>query len=218
MHREILDQIIDEIIKNDRRGGLLPALRKQELRTGEAAWNAWVPEIARKSPLDALASLGSGWSGLAEPAVQERLSTWGPNRQPLAARRPRGLAGWFSRWSRGRVDPGPTCVIRAREPGGRSQWVASDQLAPGDLVLLSAGEIVPADVRLLRVREFRVDERILTGNGRPVAKAAQWDKTGSGPFGITDLAYGGTRVVGGTATGVVVATGDGMLLAILGQA
>jgi len=218
MRREILDQIIDEIIKNDARGGLVPAQRRQDLQAGEAAWSAFVSEIARKSPPEALASLGSDWCGLAEPAVQERLRAWGPNRQPAAARGPRGLAGWLTRWARGRVDPQPTCVIRARERGGHSQWVAPDQLAPGDVVLLSAGETVPADVRLLRVREFKVDERILTGNARPVAKAAQWDKAGSGPFGITDLAYGGTRVVGGTATGVVVATGDTMLLAILGRA
>ena len=218
MHREILDQIIDEIIKSDGRSSLQPATRGYATRSAEAAWSAWVPEIARKSAVDALASLGSSWNGLAQPAVDERLQTWGPNRQPLAKLRERGLASWFGNWTRAKATPGRTCVIRARERGARPVWVPQDQLAPGDVVLLSAGETVPADVRLLRVREFSVDERILTGNARPVAKAAQWDKTGSGPFGITDVAYGGTRVVGGTATGVVVATGDGMLLAILGGA
>jgi hypothetical protein len=217
MNREILDQIIDEIIKNDGRSGI-SASRNGSAHPGEAAWNAWVPEIARKSPVEALASLGSSWNGLAQPAVEERLQTWGPNRQPLAARRQKGLAGWFRRWARNLESQNRTCVIRSRDRGARPLWVAPDQLAPGDLVLLSAGETVPADVRLLRVREFRVDERVLTGNSRPVSKASHWDKAGGGPFGITDLAYGGTRVVGGTATGVVVATGEGMLLAILGQA
>ena len=218
MNREILDQIIDEIIKTDRRGGLPVAPRCALPKPGEEAWSAWVPDLARKSPGEALASLGSGWNGLALPAVEERLKTWGPNRQPMAGRRSKGLAGWFRRWSSSQPTPGPTCVIRTRERDGRPMWVVPDQLAPGDLVLLSAGETVPADVRLLRVREFQVNERILTGNGRPVAKAAHWDKAGVGPFGITDLAYGGTQVVAGTATGVVVATGDAMLLAILGQA
>jgi len=57
MRREILDQIIDEIIKNDRRS-LAP-------RTLESAWTAWVPELAAKTPLEALTSLGSGWGGCA---------------------------------------------------------------------------------------------------------------------------------------------------------
>ena len=214
MHREILDQIIDEIIKTDRQVGLQAGPRSAMPKPGEEAWSAWVPELARKTPGEALAILGSGWQGLAQPAVEARLKAWGPNRQPLANRKSKGLAGWFRR----RQAPGPTCVIRTRDLGARPMWVVPDQLAPGDLVLLAAGDTVPADVRLLRVREFRVNERVLTGNGRPVAKAAHWDKAGTGPFGITDLAYGGTQVVGGTATGVVVATGNAMLLAILGQA
>ena len=218
MNREILDQIIDEIIKTDRRGGPELVPRCSMPQPGEEAWKAWVPELARKSPGEALAILGSGWHGLAQPAVEERLRTWGPNRQPLAGRKSKGLAGWFRRWASGRQTPGTTCVIRTRDRGAQPVWVAPDQLAPGDLVLLAAGETVPADVRLLRVHEFRVNEKVLTGNGHPVAKADHWDKAGPGPFGITNLAYGGTRVIGGTATGVVVATGEAMLLAILGQA
>ena len=128
------------------------------------------------------------------------------------------MFGWLAR---PRTSGSPRAfVIRTRSRGDQRPlplWVASDQLAPGDLLLLSAGETVPADVRLLRVRDFRVDERILTGNPRPVTKAARWDQAPMGPLGINDLAYGGTRVLTGTATGVVVATGECMLLAILGR-
>ena len=217
---EILDQIIDEIIKNDRRGRTQPVATagRHPLAPLQSAWNAWVPEIARQSPGEALSSLGSGWGGLAQAAAEERLRAWGPNHLPRGGRGPSGLLGWLGRPAR--AGSPRAFVIRTRSRADlrpRPLWVASEQLAPGDLLLLSAGDTVPADVRLLRVRDFRVDERALTGNGKPVAKAAQWDQAPMGPLGINDLAYGGTRVLTGTATGVVVATGDCMLLALLGR-
>ena len=53
---------------------------------------------------------------------------------------------------------------------GYEQTVASEELVPGDLVLLEAGDKVPADVRLTRLVELRIDESALTGESVPVAK------------------------------------------------
>ena len=90
---------------------------------------------------------------------------------------------------------------------GRRQSVPAEELVPGDIVLLEAGDRVPADIRLLRARGLRVDEALLTGesvaaekDAAPVpAKAALGDRH--------SMAYSGTLVAAGQATGVVVATG-----------
>ena len=53
---------------------------------------------------------------------------------------------------------------------GHQQTVSSDEVGPGDLVLLEAGDKVPADIRLVRSTELRVDESALTGESVPVAR------------------------------------------------
>jgi cation-transporting P-type ATPase F len=55
--------------------------------------------------------------------------------------------------------------------GGRKRQVNASELVPGDIVLLQAGDKVPADVRLLRVRGLQVDESALTGESVPVSKS-----------------------------------------------
>ena len=90
---------------------------------------------------------------------------------------------------------------------GRERTVASDELVPGDLVLVEAGDKVPADVRLLRQAELRVDESALTGESLSVAKH---DGELAEPTPVADrlnMMYSGTLVTAGSAAGVVVATG-----------
>ena len=90
---------------------------------------------------------------------------------------------------------------------GREQTVPAARLVPGDIVVLGAGEVVPADCRLLDARALQVDESSLTGESFPV------DKT-SAPVpahAIADrrsMLYEGTAVAAGRATAVVVATGS----------
>ena len=90
---------------------------------------------------------------------------------------------------------------------GREQTVLAGRLVPGDIVVLGAGEVVPADCRLLEARALQVDESSLTGESFPV------DKT-SAPVpahAIADrrsMLYEGTAVAAGRATAVVVATGS----------
>ncbi|MBB5752970.1 HAD-IC family P-type ATPase [Prosthecomicrobium pneumaticum] len=90
---------------------------------------------------------------------------------------------------------------------GRRIGVAVADIVPGDIVALEPGDRVPADLRLLRARSLRIDEAMLTGEsvaaekhaGR-VAAAAPLAERGS-------MAYSGTLVVAGQATGIAVATG-----------
>ena len=90
---------------------------------------------------------------------------------------------------------------------GRERTVVSDDLVPGDLVLVEAGDKVPADIRLLRQVELRVDESALTGESLSVAKD---DALLPGPTPVSDrlnMVFSGTLVTAGTGAGVVTATG-----------
>ena len=82
------------------------------------------------------------------------------------------------------------------------------QLVPGDVVRLSAGDLVPADARLLDSRDLSVQQSMLTGESLPADKMASADETHrtTGPD-APDLVFLGTSVVSGTATAIVTATG-----------
>ena len=91
---------------------------------------------------------------------------------------------------------------------GRRLQVESCEIVPGDVVLLESGDRVPADLRLLRVRNLRVEESTLTGESVPVEKAVGTAPEDVGIGDRTCMAYSGTLVVYGRARGVVVATGS----------
>ncbi|MGB7819053.1 MAG: cation-transporting P-type ATPase [Ornithinibacter sp.] len=90
---------------------------------------------------------------------------------------------------------------------GRGHALPSEDVVPGDLVLLEAGDRVPADLRILRAAELRVDESALTGEAVPATKD---DVTLPAETAVADrsnMVYAGTLVTSGSGAGVVVATG-----------
>jgi Mg2+-importing ATPase len=94
-------------------------------------------------------------------------------------------------------------------PPMRRREIPMDELVPGDIVYLSAGDMVPADVRLLTAKDLFVSQSSLTGEALPVEKMDRAAEP-SAPMGLTELptiCFMGTNVVSGTATAVVVATG-----------
>ena len=91
---------------------------------------------------------------------------------------------------------------------GRFVSLPADQLVPGDVVLLQSGDKVPADLRLFKTRELRIEEAMLTGESVPVEKTTQVVAEHVTIGDRKCLAYSGTLVTYGQGQGVVVATGD----------
>ncbi|MBP7867005.1 MAG: cation-transporting P-type ATPase [Acidobacteria bacterium] len=95
-------------------------------------------------------------------------------------------------------------VLRA----GRKERVPSEDLVPGDVVLLQSGDKVPADLRLVAVRDLQVNESALTGESVPTPKEETLLPRDLPLGDRRNMAYSSTLVTYGTAVGVVVATGD----------
>jgi len=86
--------------------------------------------------------------------------------------------------------------------------VPIETLVPGDLVQLSAGDMIPADVRLLSAKDLFVSQSSLTGESLPVEKfSGDAGKDSKNPIDLPNICFMGTNVVSGTATAVVVQTG-----------
>ncbi len=92
--------------------------------------------------------------------------------------------------------------------GGEKQTIDAEELVPGDIVLLSSGDRVPADLRILEVHELRVNEASLTGESETVAKNSEPVDQEAALGDRSCMAYSGTIVSSGTATAVVVSTGE----------
>jgi Ca2+-transporting ATPase len=97
-----------------------------------------------------------------------------------------------------------TQVIRDDKP----HEIESKELVPGDIVVLEAGNVVPADIRLYEINALRIDESSLTGESVPVDKESKELEEGSIPLGDQlNMAFKGTLVTNGKAEGLVVRTG-----------
>ena len=91
---------------------------------------------------------------------------------------------------------------------GVRREVPVDEIVPGDIVHLSAGDMIPADLRLLSAKDLFVSQAALTGESMPVEKSA--NGIPSPPANLLEdprLCFMGSNVVSGTGTGVAVATG-----------
>ena len=108
-----------------------------------------------------------------------------------------------------------TAVLRAGMV--RPQEVPISALVPGDLVYLSAGDMIPADVRVLTAKDLFVSQAMLTGESIPVEKHAispvaignSIQGSSSSPLDLETACFMGSNVVSGSATAVVAVTGNG---------
>ncbi|MFZ1429751.1 MAG: HAD-IC family P-type ATPase, partial [Geminicoccaceae bacterium] len=100
---------------------------------------------------------------------------------------------------------------------GRRLTVPAETIVPGDLVLLEAGDRVPADLRLIRARNLRVEEAALTGESVPVDKDPAPVAADAALGDRRPMLFSGTFVTGGSATGLAVATAGATELGRIGR-
>ncbi|MEO6110008.1 MAG: cation-transporting P-type ATPase [Candidatus Saccharimonadales bacterium] len=92
--------------------------------------------------------------------------------------------------------------------GGETLYIDTSLLVPGDIVTLSEGDKIPADIRLTIVDSLRVDESILTGESEPVEKHIETLPGKKEVYEQTNMLFQGSFIVSGHATGIIVFTGN----------
>jgi Ca2+-transporting ATPase len=91
--------------------------------------------------------------------------------------------------------------------GGQTRPIPAERLVPGDIVLLDAGDVISADLRVVEAADLDADESTLTGESMGVAKSAAPAKADARVADRTSMLFKGTSITRGSGTGVVVATG-----------
>src|SRR5215475_2658208 len=98
-----------------------------------------------------------------------------------------------------------------------TRMISAVELVPGDIVLLESGDKVPADLRLADAKNLRTEEAALTGESVPADKSTEAVSTDATVGDRESMAFSGTMVVSGRATGLVVATGSDTELGRINQ-
>ena len=101
--------------------------------------------------------------------------------------------------------------------GGKRLEIDASELVPGDVVMLNPGDKVPADMRLIRADNLRIEESPLTGESVPTEKKMEALPADTMLGDRINMAFSGTTVSAGTGMGIVVATGEGTELGKINQ-
>ena len=95
------------------------------------------------------------------------------------------------------------------------QEIAIKELVPGDVIALSAGDMIPADIRILTAKDLFVSQAALTGESLPIEKFAKQMHNGADALDMSNIGFMGTNVDSGTALAMVIATGKTTLFGAL---
>ncbi|MGM0632028.1 MAG: cation-translocating P-type ATPase [Pseudomonadota bacterium] len=98
-------------------------------------------------------------------------------------------------------------MTRVRREGS-ARKIAASEIVPGDIVLLDAGDLVPADLRLIETEHLKVNEAPLTGESVPVSKLTDVLAADTDLADRRNMLYKGTSIADGAAVGIVTATGS----------
>ena len=109
-----------------------------------------------------------------------------------------------------------TCTVTRREQ--EKVEIPMDDLVVGDIVHLSAGDMIPADVRILDAKDLFISQASLTGESEPLEKTPDVNAVRESVTDYTNIAFMGSNVVSGSAAAVVVCTGDRTLFGSMASA
>lgn len=109
-----------------------------------------------------------------------------------------------------------TCTVTRKEQ--EKAEIPMDELVAGDIVHLSAGDMLPADVRILTAKDFFVSQASLTGESEPIEKTPNVNAQRESVTDYSNIAFMGSNVVSGSATAVAVCVGDSTLFGSMASA
>ena len=109
-----------------------------------------------------------------------------------------------------------TCTVTRQ--GLEKGEIPMDELVVGDIVHLSAGDMIPADVRIIDAKDLFVSQASLTGESEPIEKTGHISTSKETITDYTNIAFMGSNVISGSATAVVVCTGDHTLFGSMASA
>lgn len=112
-----------------------------------------------------------------------------------------------------------TTVNVLRKIGGRKE-IDIKNIVPGDVIFLSAGDMIPADIRVIQSKDLFVSQAMLTGESLPLEKNGELipDADHKSPLELDNICFMGTNVLSGTATAIVVTTGNLTYFGSIGKA
>lgn len=111
-----------------------------------------------------------------------------------------------------------TCT--AKRDDGTEHEIGISSLVPGDIVKLAAGDMIPADIRIIETKDLFVSQCTLTGESEAIEKRAEasgGDSRGRSIVELENICFMGSNVVSGSATGIVVSTGNNTYLGTIAR-
>lgn len=111
-----------------------------------------------------------------------------------------------------------TCYVRRF--GNQDEEISIAELVPGDIVMIAAGDMIPADIRIIEAKDLFVSQSSLTGESDPIEKRPEPQKNKQSKGSVVELdniCYMGSNVVSGSATGIVLATGNNTYLGTIAK-
>lgn len=109
-------------------------------------------------------------------------------------------------------------VEAAVKRDGRYQEIPLEEIVRGDLIKLAAGDMIPADLRIIQAKDLFLSQASLTGESYPVEKMSnRVNQAADTPTNLETLAFMGSNVVSGSAEGIVIATGNDTMFGQVAQ-
>jgi Mg2+-importing ATPase len=130
-----------------------------------------------------------------------------------------GILGFFQERNAGRAVEKLRQLVHNKtrvKRGGVEKEIPVDEVVPGDIIPLNAGNIIPADAYILECNDLHINESTLTGESFPAEKFASECKVPAPLSQVTNAIFKGTSVINGSAIALAVNTGDETVLGKIG--